>query len=96
MFAVWFVVAGILLVGIALSGSVLKRLPLTAAVIYLAAGAAMGPWGAGLMHIDAVRDAELLERLTEIAVIISLFTAGLKLRIPLSDRRWRPAFSLAS
>ena len=96
MFAVWFVVAGILLVGIALSGSVLKRLPLTAAVIYLAAGAAMGPWGAGLMHIDAVRDAELLERLTEVAVIISLFTAGLKLRIPLSDRRWRPAISLAS
>ena len=96
MFAVWFVIAGILLVGIALSGSVLKRLPLTAAVIYLAAGAAIGPWGAGLLQIDAVRDAELLERLTEVAVIISLFTAGLKLRIPVSDRRWRPAILLAS
>jgi sodium/hydrogen antiporter len=96
MFAASFVVAGILLVGIALSGSVLKRLPLTAAVIYLAAGAAIGPWGAGLLRIDAVHDAMLIERLTELAVIISLFTAGLKLRIPLTDRRWRPAILLAS
>src|SRR5688572_9851971 len=96
MFAVWFVIAGILLVGIALSGSVLKRMPLTASVIYLAAGVALGPWGAGLLQIDPVRDAELLERLTEVAVIISLFTAGLKLRIPATDRRWRPALLLAS
>ena len=94
--AVWFVIAGALLVGIALAGSVLKRLPLTAAMFYVAAGAALGPWGAGLLHIDALRDAELLERFTEVAVIISLFTAGLKLRLPGSDRRWRPAILLAS
>lgn len=96
MFALWFVIAGVLLVGIALSGSVLKRLPLTASVIYLAAGAALGPWGTGLLDVDPLRDAELLERLTEVAVIISLFTAGLKLRIPGTDRRWRPAILLAS
>jgi sodium/hydrogen antiporter len=30
-----------------------------------------------------------------VAVIISLFTAGLKLRIPLSDHRWRPPLRLA-
>lgn len=96
MVAVWFVIAGALLVGIALAGSVLKRLPLTAAMFYLAAGAALGPWGAGLLHIDTLRHAELLERFTEGAVIISLFTAGLKLRLPGSDRRWRPAILLAS
>jgi NhaP-type Na+/H+ or K+/H+ antiporter len=96
MFALWFVIAGALLVGIALAGSVLKRLPLTAAIFYLAAGAALGPWGAGLLHIDALRDAELLERFTEVAVIISLFTAGLKLRLPGTDRRWHPAILLAS
>ena len=96
MFAVWFVIAGVLLVGIALSGSVLKRLPLTASVIYLAAGAVLGPWGTGLLDVDPLRDAELLERLTEVAVIVSLFTAGLKLRIPGTDRRWRPAILLAS
>ena len=96
MFAVWFVIAGVLLVGVALFGSFLKRLPLTAAVVYLAAGVALGPWGANLLRMDPLEDAKLLERLTEVAVIISLFTAGLKLRIPLTDRRWRPAILLAS
>jgi NhaP-type Na+/H+ or K+/H+ antiporter len=50
----------------------------------------------GLIHLSAVRDAELLERITEIAVIISLFSAGLKLRAPLTDGIWRPALRLAS
>jgi sodium/hydrogen antiporter len=31
----------------------------------------------------------ILERLTGTAVIVSLFTAGVKLRLPASDRRWR-------
>jgi sodium/hydrogen antiporter len=80
----------------ALAGTVLKRLPLTASMFYLAAGALLGPWGAGLLHVDAVDDASGLERVTEIAVIISLFTAGLKLRLPASDRRWRAAILLAT
>lgn len=96
MSTVWFVIAGILLIGMALAGSVLKRLPLTAAMFYLAAGAFLGPWGLGLIHIDALEDQSVLERLTEVAVIISLFTAGLKLRLPLSDRRWRAAILLAT
>jgi NhaP-type Na+/H+ or K+/H+ antiporter len=96
MATIWFVIVGALLVGVALAGSVLKRLPLTASMFYLAAGAALGPWGAGLLHVDTVEDAAVLERLTEIAVIVSLFTAGLKLRLPRSDPRWRGAILLAS
>ena len=92
----WFVITGILLIGVALTGSVLKRLPLTAGLLYLGIGAGLGPWGTGLLGLDAVADAEVLERLTEIAVVISLFTAGLKLRLPLSDRRWRTAVLLAT
>ena len=80
----------------ALAGSVLKRLPISSAMLYLAAGVALGPLGAGLLRVDIIRDAELLERLTEMAVIVSLFTAGLKLRLPLRNRRWRPALRLAS
>src|SRR5688572_28228596 len=95
MSIVWFVIAGALLIGMALAGTVLKRLPLTAALFYLMAGALLGPWGAGLLNADAVDDASTLEQLTEIAVIISLFTAGLKLRLPVSDRRWRAAVLLA-
>lgn len=73
----------------------LKRLPVTPSMFYLAAGAWLGPWGVGLLHIDALDDTAMLERLTEVAVIISLFTAGLKLRLPLTDRRWRVAVLLA-
>jgi NhaP-type Na+/H+ or K+/H+ antiporter len=96
MSTVWFVITGALLIGMALAGTVLKRLPLTASMFYLTAGALLGPWGAGLLHVNALGDASVLERLTEIAVIISLFTAGLKLRLPASDRRWRTAILLAT
>ena len=96
MSTAWYVIAGALLIGMALAGTVLKRLPLTAAIFYLMAGAALGPWGVGLLRVDAIEDASWLERLTEVAVIISLFTAGLKLRLPASDRRWRVAILLAT
>jgi len=36
-----------------------------------------------------VRDAKLLEHLSEVVVLVSLFTVGLKLALPLSDPRWR-------
>jgi NhaP-type Na+/H+ or K+/H+ antiporter len=87
-FAIWFVIIGSLLVVIALAGSVLKRLPLTTSMFYLAVGAALGPAGWGLMNLDPALHAPLLERIAEVAVLISLFTAGLKLRIPFQDRRW--------
>ena len=96
MSTVWFVITGALLIGMALAGTVLKRLPLTASMFYLTAGALLGPWGAGLLHVNALGNASVLERLTEIAVIVSLFTAGLKLRLPASDRRWRTAILLAT
>lgn len=95
MAIVWFVITGALLIGFALAGTVLKRMPVTPAMFYLAAGAWLGPWGAGLLQLDPFDDAEVLERLTEVAVIISLFTAGLKLRLPWPDRRWQVAMLLA-
>jgi NhaP-type Na+/H+ or K+/H+ antiporter len=93
---VWFLVVGALLIAMALAGSVLKRLPLTSAMFYLAVGGMLGPLGVGLLDLDMLRDAEGVEWLSEVAVIISLFTAGLKLRLPFRDRRWRPAVLLAT
>ena len=92
----WFVLAGVVFVAVAIGGSILKRLPVTTAVIYLGIGAAVGPLGLGLITLDPVDDAGMLELLTELAVIVSLFTAGLKLRDPITDRRWRAPFRLAS
>ncbi len=82
-FTVWYLIAGGVLIAMALAGSLVKRLPLTPSMLYLALGVALGPYGAGLIRIDPVKDAHIIERIAEIAVIISLFTAGLKLRSPL-------------
>lgn len=95
-FTTWYLLVGALLVLMALAGSVLKRLPLTSAMFYMAVGLGLGPLGLGMLRVDIIEHAPLLERLTEAAVVISLFTAGLKLRLPLTDRRWRPAMRLAS
>jgi len=88
-FHYWFLIAGGLLLFMALAGSVLKRLPLSTAMVYLAVGLALGPLGIGLLDLDLVRDAALIERVAEVAVLISLFSAGLKLRMPLLEGRWR-------
>ena len=91
----WFLVVGVLFLCVALVGSYVRRLPLSTTMLYLAVGYGLGPHGFGLFDIDAVRNANVIERIAEVAVIVSLFTAGLKLRIPLSDMRWRPPLRLA-
>lgn len=95
-FALWFVVAGLVLTLMALAKTALSRLPLSTAQLYLLVGIAIGPLGIGLLVIDPVEEARPLEVLTEIAVILSLFAAGLKLRTPLSDGRWKLPLRLAT
>lgn len=91
----WFVVVGALLVLMALASSFLRRLPLTVTMLYLAVGYALGPAGFGLHQLYPLQSSALLERLSEIIVIVSLFTAGLKLNLPLRDRAWRVPLRLA-
>ena len=87
---------GLLLIVMTIAQSFIARLPLSAAMLYLAVGAGLGPWGLGLLWFDPIRQSNLLERLTEVAVLISLFVAGLKLATPLRDRRWRIPVQLAT
>jgi sodium/hydrogen antiporter len=94
-FPVWSVIVGILLILMALSGTILSRLPLSTAMLYLMAGVAVGPWGMGLLPADPHQHTLLLERLTEVVVLVSLFTAGLKLSPGLDDRRWLLPLRLA-
>lgn len=65
-------------------------------MLYLVVGIGLGPSGIGLIQLDPMQDAALLERLTEVAVLISLFVAGMKLDLPLTDKRWRIPLRLAS
>lgn len=94
-FPTWAVIIGALLTIMALSGSLLKRLPLSTAMFYLAAGIALGPVGWALMAPHALLHSALLEKITEVAVLISLFSAGLKLGLPLKDKHWRLPVRLA-
>jgi NhaP-type Na+/H+ or K+/H+ antiporter len=92
----WFIVVGALLVLMAVSRSVLRRLPVTTALIYLVVGFLLDPAGLTWAALDPLASAALLERITEVAVLVSLFTAGLKLRAPWLDRRWLTPVRLAT
>jgi NhaP-type Na+/H+ or K+/H+ antiporter len=92
----WFLIVGLLFILMGLVASVVKRLPLSTGLIYLGIGYALGPAGVGLMRLDPLRDAALLERVFEVAVLVSLFTLGLKLRLPFRDPLWRIPVRLAS
>jgi NhaP-type Na+/H+ or K+/H+ antiporter len=91
----WYILVGALLVAMALADSKLRRLPLTTAMLYLAAGVVLGPVVLARLVVDPVENAALIERVAEIVVIVALFAAGLKLRAPLSERRWRVPIALA-
>ena len=94
-FAVAYLVAGVLLLGMAVIGPRLHRLPISTAMLYLGAGALLGPAVLGLIDLDPLTDPKLLEHITEVVVIVSLFTAGLKLRVSLRDARWLLPLRLA-
>ena len=93
--AIWFLVTGALFIAMALANSLVARVPLTPSVLYVGVGILLGPHVSGLLAVSPVDHAGPLERLSEIAVIVSLFTAGLKLRAPLTNPRWWLALRLA-
>ena len=70
-FTIWFVVVGLLLIGMALGGSVPRRLPVTTSILYRAVRVCLGPHGVGLPALDPLDAPELLHRLAEVAVIVS-------------------------
>jgi NhaP-type Na+/H+ or K+/H+ antiporter len=93
--AAWALIVGALLVLMALSGSALRHLPLSTAMLYLPVGLAIGPLWLGLASVDPVADAKLLEHLAEAVVLVSLFTVGLKLSVAIDDPRWLLPLRLA-
>lgn len=90
------IVAGALLIAMTLGGSFIARLPLSSAMLYLGVGVAISPIGLALVKLDAMKNALLLERLTEVAVLVSLFTCGMKLEFRWRDGRWRIPVQLAT
>lgn len=87
-FAGWSAVIGAVLLSLVLLGTLIGRLPLSSAMLYLGIGWLLGPTVLGVLTPDPVRHAALLETVAEIALLISLFAVGLQLGVPLGDRRW--------
>src|SRR6185295_17955668 len=94
-FAIWALIIGAILISMALMGTLLERLPLSPGILYLALGYALGPAGFALMAPDPLRYSADLERMAEVALLISLFAVGLKLGVPLRDKRWYLPLRLA-
>lgn len=91
----WYLILGGLLVTIALTTSVLKRLPLTSTLIYLGVGMMLGPLVFNVASLNPILQSKILERASELAVIISLFTTGLKLRLTRRHGNWGIPIRLA-
>ena len=79
-----------------LTVSVLQRSPITPAMFYLALGLLLGPTVLNVFHFNPLKESALLEVLTEIVVLISLFSAGVKMPAPVNFSRWRAPIMLAS
>lgn len=91
----WSLLIGILLITMLLTGTLLARLPVSAAMVYLGLGYLLGPGGMGVIEINPVGQAGFLALISEAAVLISLFAIGLRLGVPMSDRRWLIPLRLA-
>jgi sodium/hydrogen antiporter len=93
--AIGFLVVGALMLAMGLLAPFMRPLPLTTAIVYLAVGMIFGPTLLGLYHFNPLKESAVLEVLTEAAVLISLFAAGVKLPAPVTWARWRSPVLLA-
>ncbi|MFP5392390.1 MAG: cation:proton antiporter [Gammaproteobacteria bacterium] len=91
----WFILIGCLMLARGLAATTLSRLPVTSAIVYLCVGIVLGPTVLNIFSFSAIQESRLLETLTEIAVLISLFSAGVKMPVPIKRKSWGPAVRLA-
>lgn len=94
VFDSWYILIGAFLVSMALIGSMVERLPVTPAIVYLVVGFLIARY-IGIGSLDPLANARMLRVMAEIAIAISLFAVGLKLRVPLSSPAWRVPMRLA-
>ncbi|MEM6752781.1 MAG: cation:proton antiporter, partial [Cyanobacteria bacterium P01_C01_bin.38] len=83
-------VIGLLLLFVTLGSGLIARSPFSYAIIYLIVGITIGPYGFSLVELrrDDIFNAELLMRLTEFVVIVSVFGCGLKISRPFKLLAW--------
>ncbi|PLZ03757.1 sodium:proton antiporter [Burkholderia sp. WAC0059] len=92
---IWYLLSGLLLITMVLAGAPLARLLLSSATIYLCVGYLAGPGGLRLIAPDPLHYADVIGQVAEVALLISLFTVGLRMGVPIFDRRWIVPLRLA-
>ncbi|MGV7206225.1 cation:proton antiporter [Oxalobacteraceae bacterium A2-2] len=91
----WFTLIGLLMLARGLAASAIARSPFTSTIVYLGVGLVLGPTVLDILDFDPMKSSALLEVLTEIAVLVSLFSAGVKMPVPFALRRWSAPIRLA-
>ncbi|MRV70143.1 sodium:proton antiporter [Duganella sp. FT92W] len=91
----WFMLIGCLMLARGLAATTLARLPVTSAIVYLGVGLVLGPAVLGVFTVNPLAQAPLLETMAELAVLISLFSAGVKMPVPFTWQRWQASIRLA-
>lgn len=91
----WMAVLGGLLLFLTLASTYLRWLPITTSLFYLCFGLVIGPLGIGVWQLDFYQVVDWMEHLTEVAVLVSLFVGGMKLRRGFRHAAWKSAYLLA-
>jgi NhaP-type Na+/H+ or K+/H+ antiporter len=91
----WFLLIGVLMLARGLAATTISRSPVTSAIVYLAVGMVLGPSCLNLFSFDPTQESELLEMLAQIALLVSLFSAGIKMPVPFTLARWNAPLRLA-
>jgi NhaP-type Na+/H+ or K+/H+ antiporter len=91
----WFLLIGALMLARGLAATTITRLPITSAIFYLTVGLVLGPTILHIFTFDPLKQSSTLEVATEIAVLISLFSAGVKMPVPFTFKRWAAPVRLA-
>ncbi|SEN78437.1 sodium/proton antiporter, CPA1 family [Duganella sp. CF517] len=91
----WFLLVGLLMLARGMAATTISRSPFTSAMVYLGFGIVLGPTVFNILDFDPMQQSDLLEVLTEIAILISLFSAGIKMPVPFKLRHWDAPLRLA-
>ncbi|MGZ8252571.1 MAG: cation:proton antiporter [Methylophilaceae bacterium] len=92
----WFLLVGLLMMTIGLTSTKMQSLPFTTSIVYLIAGLLLGPTFLGVMQFQPFKESHLLELLTEMAVLVSLFSVGVKMPFPIRFSQWKVPVLLAT
>ncbi|HEY4145697.1 cation:proton antiporter [Pinirhizobacter sp.] len=91
----WTAAIGVLLLAMSLASGLIQRGPITSFGLFLAAGIVGGPWVMDVIRVDIAGHVTWLGHVTGMALVVSLFITGLKLRLPFDDIGWLLALRLA-